>query len=91
MNFDNTNSGALYKNDRRKTDKHPEYQGMINIEGVEYWISGWVREAQRGKRAGQKFFSLSAKQKEPKPENAEPPVNHPDADNKDNEDDDIPF
>lgn len=54
--YDNTNRGALFKNDKATTDKHPGYTGKINVEGVEYYLSAWVKEGQKGK-----FFSLSVK------------------------------
>lgn len=57
--YDNTNRGALFKNDRRERDSHPEYNGSINIDGVEYWLSAWVKDGRKGK-----FFSLSVKAKE---------------------------
>ena len=61
-NFDNTNKGALSRNERREKDTQPEYTGTINVEGVEYWLSGWVKERKDGSG---KFFSLSVKRKEP--------------------------
>lgn len=57
--YDNTNRGALFKNDDRKTDKHPEYSGSLNVDGVDYYLSGWIKEGKKGK-----FFSLSIKRKE---------------------------
>lgn len=66
MAYDNTNSGILSKNDKqREGKKDPEYTGQINIEGVDYWLSGWVREGKRGK-----FFSLKVRPKDDK--NARP-------------------
>ena len=46
--YDNTNKGALFVNDRKDTDKHPDWKGSININGVEHWISGWARSTARG-------------------------------------------
>jgi hypothetical protein len=57
--FDNTNRGALFKNTRREKDTHPEYNGSINVDGHDYWISAWVKEGKSGK-----FFSLSVKRKD---------------------------
>jgi len=58
--YDNTNRGALFRNDRKEKDTHPDHQGQINVEGVEYWLSAWVKTSKKG----QKFFSLSVKPKE---------------------------
>lgn len=57
--FDNNNRGALFKNDRKESDSHPGYTGTINVAGVDYWLSAWVKEGNKGK-----FFSLSVKPKD---------------------------
>lgn len=49
-----TNEGALFRNDRRQTDKQPTHKGQANIDGKEYWIAAWVNESQQG----QKYFAL---------------------------------
>jgi len=59
MEYDNTNRWSLFKNDDRKTDKHPEYSGTLNVDGVEFWLSGWIKEGKKGK-----FFSGSIKRKD---------------------------
>lgn len=61
--YDNTNRGALFINDKRTQQNHPNYTGSINIEGVEYWLSGWTKESRNGK----KFLSLSVKPKDTAP------------------------
>ena len=62
--YDNTNSGALFKNHRREKDTHPNLAGSINIEGKEYWLNGWTKEVQKGKRQGEKMISLSVRPKD---------------------------
>jgi len=65
MSYDNTNTGMLSRNDRKEKDTHPDYKGSINVNGVEYWLSGWVKEGKAGgKMEGKKFFSLSVQPKD---------------------------
>ena len=59
MSYDNTNRGVLFKNDRKEKDTHPDYKGSINADGVEYWISAWMKEGAKGK-----FMSFSLTPKE---------------------------
>jgi hypothetical protein len=55
------NSGILFRND----DKEPgnardrDYQGEATINGVEYWMSGWIKEGRKGK-----FMTFSFKAKD---------------------------
>ena len=58
--FDNTNRGSLFKNDKKEEEKHPDMNGTINIEGTEYWISGWKKVS----KAGSGFISLSVRPKQ---------------------------
>lgn len=83
MSYDNTNKGTLGKNKRKTEETHPEYTGQINIDGVEYWLSAWVKS---NGSTGEKFFSISAKAKEQKPEKQEKPKG-----DFESMEDDIPF
>lgn len=60
MQYDNTNRGMLMKNPNKTADNHPDHSGSINVGGVEYWLSGWIKES----KAGKKFLSLSIKPKD---------------------------
>lgn len=62
MAYDNTNSGALFTNDKKGNEKRPDYTGKINVEGKDFYISAWVKE----NKTGGKFLSLSVKQIEGK-------------------------
>lgn len=53
-NFDDTNRGVLFTNDRKQRDNQPDYKGSINIAGVDYWLSAWTKQGQKGD-----FLSLS--------------------------------
>jgi hypothetical protein len=54
-------SGSLFKNNKKKTEKHPDYTGQVIINGEEMWISAWVKEA---KESGMKYFSLAFQPKD---------------------------
>lgn len=58
--YDNSNSGALFQAREKKTEKHPDYDGTLNIDGKEYWLSGWKRTSAKGTT----FLSLSVKPKQ---------------------------
>jgi len=53
------NSGALYVNDKKEKDSHPDRNGSALIGGVEYWVSGWIKEGNSGK-----FMSLAFRRKD---------------------------
>ena len=57
MSENKNNSGALFRNDKKATDQHPDYTGNITIEGKEFYLSAWVNESAR---TGQKYFSIKA-------------------------------
>ena len=84
--YDNTNRGVLFKKDKKETEKHPDYTGTLNVNGVDHWFSAWIKTSKKGN----KFMSLSlGKEKEAKPDaqHATPAPSN----NMDDFDDDIPF
>jgi hypothetical protein len=58
--YDNTNRGVLFKNEEKAQDSHADYQGNINVDGVEFWLNAWHKTGKNGK----KFMSLSVKPKQ---------------------------
>lgn len=62
--YDNTNTGMIYDNDRKKEENHPDVKGFINVEGREYWVSGWERVGKNGKWEGKEFISLAIEPKD---------------------------
>jgi hypothetical protein len=100
MGYDNTNKGVLFPNQNRQKETHPHYKGEINIEGTEYWISGWSNVSKNGK----KYLSMNVSKKDstytkkPIPQkddflNDDVPLtnNDPSLKTDDFEEDDIPF
>jgi hypothetical protein len=53
------NTGSIWVNDKKEKDTHPDRTGSIMVNGVEFWISGWLRKTADGKP----FLSLSVKPK----------------------------
>ena len=67
--YDNTNRGAIFKNDKKTTDNHPDYTGKLDVDVAEYWVSAWIKTGKSGK-----FMSLSVKPRdERKPAPRKPP------------------
>ncbi len=66
MEYDNVNRGQIWKNENRKTDTHPQFTGSINVDGKEYWLSGWTRKEGANPKAPAMSFSVQPK--EPKAE-----------------------
>ena len=61
MAFENTNRGTISKNTKKTQDTHPDIKGSINVDGLDYWISGWLK---KNNQDGSSFYSLSVQPKE---------------------------
>lgn len=54
-----------FQGEKGDNEKRPDYRGSVNVDGVEYWLSAWIRTAgDNRKRAGEKFMSLKLEAKE---------------------------
>ena len=76
------NAGALFKNEKRESENHPHYKGSAVIDGVEMWMSAWVKDS----KTGAKYMSLSFS-----PKQAAPATTKPVSANLNPDDDDLPF
>lgn len=41
--YNDDNRLAIWKNDKKETDKHPDFKGNGMVNGVEVWVSAWLR------------------------------------------------
>jgi uncharacterized protein (DUF736 family) len=48
------NSGAIFKNDKKAKETHPDYRGKVNVNGKDWELSLWIRESKNGV----KYFSV---------------------------------
>ena len=56
--YNDENRGVLFKNTDKKTPKHPDYSGELNVDGKDYFLDAWIKEGKSGK-----FMSVSVKEK----------------------------
>lgn len=54
-------TGTIAKSRNKTKDTHADYSGQINVAGVDYWLSGWLKTGP----SGDKFLSLAVKVKQP--------------------------
>lgn len=76
------NSGVLFKNDKKESEKHPDYKGSMIVNGEDYWLSAWIKEGKNGKFMG---LALSPKDDQPPAKSTPRPSKQMD------DDSDLPF
>jgi uncharacterized protein (DUF736 family) len=74
------NTGAIFKNDKKTAETHPDYKGKVNVNGADMEVALWVKES----KTGMKYFSATFQEPYIKPV-LSPPA-EPFA-----QDDDLPF
>ena len=84
MEYDNTNTGVLFRNETStEENKQPYMTGKLNVEGKEHSIAGWMKVS---KASGKKYLSLKVQE----PRVQEVPAKNNDSTNT-TADTDIPF
>jgi|TARA_R110000803_G_scaffold22142_2_gene55225 hypothetical protein len=61
MTYDNTNKGALFQAKERKTEKHPNMTGKVNIDGKDFSLSAWSNTSKKG----EKYLALKVSEFKP--------------------------
>lgn len=87
-NYDNDNRGAVWRNEKKSTDKHPDFTGKATIAGVDYYVSAWRRGPDDNPKSPALRFSVTAVEEVAKKtiQQAKQSVQHGD-----DFDDDLPF
>lgn len=65
MSHDDTNKGAIWRNDKKETERQPDFKGQANIDGVEYWVSAWKRGPNDNPKSPALRFAFTAKEQKP--------------------------
>lgn len=63
--YSNENRGAIWKNERKTKDTHPDFTGSINVEGREYFFDAWKRKEGAGPKAPALTFKVKPKDAAP--------------------------
>lgn len=61
----NENRGAIWRNEKREKDTHPDFTGSLNVDGREYWVSAWKRKEGAGAKSPALSFSIKPKDDQP--------------------------
>lgn len=60
--YDDTNRGQVWINDKKDSERHPDLKGSINVNGVEFWLSAWKRKPDANPKAPVLSFSVQEKE-----------------------------
>ena len=88
--YDDTNRGSIWKNEKKESEKHPDFTGSLNVDGKDYWVSAWRRKEGASDRAPALSFSVKPKDGKPQTTTTKPAPGGFRASNFDM-DDEIPF
>lgn len=53
-------TGSIFNNERKQSDNHPDRSGSAKIDGVDYWVNGWLKKDKNGNP----YLSLAFKRKD---------------------------
>jgi len=62
------NTGAMFVNDKKESETHPDRKGSALIGGVDYWVSGWVNTSKTGTKYMSLKFSAKDEQQQATPQ-----------------------
>ena len=62
MEYDNTNRGSIWMNDKKETENHPDFRGILNVNGQDFWVSAWKRKEGANPKSPALSFSIQPKE-----------------------------
>ena len=62
--YDNRNRGSIWPNDKKETEKHPDFTGSLNVDGKDFWVSAWKRKPDANPKAPSLSFSVKPKEQD---------------------------
>ncbi len=62
-----TNTGAIFKNDKKTNPNQPDYRGKVNVNGKEMEVALWVKQGKNGSFFSASFSEPYVPQEERKP------------------------
>jgi len=60
--YSNENRGAIWRNEKKELDTHPDFTGSLNVNGVDYWVNAWKRKSDANEKAPALSFSIKEKE-----------------------------
>jgi uncharacterized protein (DUF736 family) len=69
------NTGAIFKNDNKKAENHPDYKGKVNVNGKDMEVALWLKTSSKGVKFMSASFSEPFVKNEPQIQNNEPQIN----------------
>lgn len=70
------NTGAIFKNDNKKAENHPDYKGKVNVNGKDMEVALWLKTSAKGvKFMSASFSEPYIKTDEPQINKNEPKIN----------------
>ena len=69
------NTGAIFKNDYKKAENHPDYKGKVNVNGKEMEVALWMKTSAKGVKFMSASFSEPFIKNEPQIQKNEPQIN----------------
>jgi len=68
------NTGAIFKNDNKKAENHPDYKGKVNVNGKDMEVALWMKTSAKGVKFMSASFSEPFVKSEPQIKNNEPQI-----------------